>query len=137
MGDVDQSFQRTAVRKEIINDQQGVICMQLLLGDNDIVVAVVGIGMDDGVVDLIGDVAGTGFFGKYHRHLKVQTGDDGNTDPAGFDCQDLVDGRSFKQTFELFSHFVEKRDVHLVIQEAVDLQHVPRVYDTVFAYAIF
>ena len=34
MGDVDQSFQRSDVRKEIINDQQVVICMQILLGDS-------------------------------------------------------------------------------------------------------
>ena len=73
---------------------------------------------------------------KYHRHLKVQTGDDGNTDPAGFDRQDLVDLLTLKTAFKLLADLLEQMNIHLVIQETIHFQYISCSYDSIFTDSV-
>ena len=69
--------------------------------------------------------------------MKVVRYDTGNADAGSFDSENLIDRLPFEATFELLAHLIEEIDIHLMIQEAVHLQDISLLHDTVFCDAFF
>ena len=42
-----------------------------------------------------------------------------------------------EKAFPLFSHFLKKRNVHLVVQKTIHLQDITGTHCSIFSYAIF
>ena len=60
-----------------------------------------------------------------------------NANAAGLDGEHLVDGLACKQALPLLCHLPEQRNVHLVVDKAIHLEHIALAYDTIFANTIF
>ena len=60
-----------------------------------------------------------------------------DADAAGLDGEHLVDGLARKQALPLPCHLAEQRDVHLVVDKAVHLEHVAFAHNAVLADTIF
>ena len=108
-----------------------------LFGDNDVIDLFVGEGLNPGLVIVVVQIDAHGLFGKDHRHIELAGDHCCNADAAGFNGQHFVDGLACKQALPLFCHLAEQRDVHLVVDEAVHLQHVALAHDAVLANPIF
>ena len=67
----------------------------------------------------------------------MQAGNDGNTDAAGLDGEDLVDGRIGIEALEFRAHLVKEQHIHLMIDETVHLEDASRFNDTFLANPFF
>lgn len=94
---IDEALHGTTVCQEVVDDEKVILRAEVLPGDDDIVIVVVGIGVDHGVVNIICNVGAAALLGKDHRHTEVQTGNDGNANAAGLDGEDLVDGGNLRR----------------------------------------
>ena len=107
------------------------------LGDDDLVGAALGVALDLGAVLLAVEVLGLGLAGEHHRRVvEVGSGHAGDADAGRLDGQDLVDLLALKKAGPLGAHLVVKRDVALVVEEAVDLQDVALTNDAILANAV-
>ena len=77
------------------------------------------------------DVHALGFLREKHGNLKIFGGGAGNGDPRRLDSQDLRHPHALKPTVKLLADPIQQLHVHLVIQKAVHLQHVPFLYDSI------
>ncbi len=57
--------------------------------------------------------------------------------PLASMVSNLVDGLACKQALPLLCHLPEQRNVHLVVDKAIHLEHIALAYDTIFANTIF
>ena len=108
-----------------------------LFGDDDVVDLFVGEGLDLGLVVVVVQIDAHGFFGKHHRHVQLAGYHSRNADAAGLDGQHLIDRLARKQALPLPCHLAEQRDVHLVVDKAVHLEHVALAHNAVLADTIF
>ena len=134
---IQQAHQGTAVGKEIVNDQHMVFRGEELFGDDHIVDLFVGEGLDLGLVVVVVQIDAHGLFGKHHRHVELTGHNGGNADAAGLDGEHLVDGLARKQALPLPGHLAEQRDIHLMVDKAVNLEHIPFAHNAVCADTIF
>ena len=137
IGQFQQAHQGAAVGQEIVDDEDMVFRGEELFGDDDVIDLFVGEGLDLGLVIVVVQIDAHGLFGKDHRHIELAGDHCCNADAAGFNGQHFVDGLACKQALPLFCHLAEQRDVHLVVDEAVHLQHVALAHDAVLANPIF
>ena len=72
-----------------------------------------------------------GLLGKHQRHTQGPGHRVGNGDAGGFDGQHLGNVRPCKAPQEFFTQLFDQRDIHLVIQKAVHLQHIAGLYNAV------
>ena len=89
-------------------------------------------GLDFGGVHLTVQIQALGFLGKYDRDAEILCHDTGNAYAGGLDGQDFSDRGVGKSVFELFANLVDEWYIHLVVQEAVHLQYITRLYRAVF-----
>ena len=108
-----------------------------LFGDDDVVDLFVGEGLDLGLVVVVVQIDAHGFFGKHHRHVQLAGYHSRNADAAGLDGEHLIDGLARKQALPLPCHLAEQRNVHLVVDKAVHLEHVALAHNAVLADTIF
>ena len=108
-----------------------------LFRDDDVVDLFVGEGLDLSLVVVVVQIDAHGFFCKHHRHVQLAGHHSRNADAAGFDGENLVDGLARKQALPLPCHLAEQRDVHLVVDKAVHLEHVAFAHNAVLADTIF
>ena len=108
-----------------------------LLGDDDIINFLVGEGLNLRLVVVVVQVDAHGLFGEHHRHVELAGHHSRDADAAGLDGEHLVDGFAVEQALPLLCHLAEQRDVHLMVDEAVHLEHVALTDDAVFADAVF
>ena len=137
LGQLQQTHQSAAVGKEVVDDEDVVLRGEELLGDDDVVNFLVGEGLDLRLVVVVVEVDAHRLFGEHHRHVELAGHHSRDADAAGLDGEHLVDGLARKQALPLLGHLPEQRDVHLVVDEAVHLQHVAFADDAVFADAVF
>ena len=114
-----------------------VLGSEELLGDDDIIDFLVGEGLDLRLVVVVVQVDAHGLFGEHHRHVELAGHHSRDADAAGLDGEHLVDGFAVEQALPLLCHLAEQRDVHLMVDEAVHLEHVALTDDAVFADAVF
>ena len=120
----DQSVHSTAVRKEVINNQDVIFAAQELGGDDYIIGSLMGKGLYLCHIHRTVQIDTLCLLGKYDRHVEVLGNDSGNTDPGCFDRQNLVDRAVGKQAPELLAHLIEKCHVHLMVEKAVYLKDI-------------
>ena len=135
--DGEESLKRTAICKEVVDDQDVILRTQYLLGNDDLILALVGEGLYLSDIHLTVKIDALGFLCKYNRNMEVTCNQAGNADAGSLDCQDLSD-RSVTKTFlELSTHLIDQLNIHLMIQEGIYLQYVTRFYNSVFYNAFF
>ena len=122
---------------EIVNDQHMILCREELFGDDDVVDLFVGEGLDLGLVVIVVQIDAHRLFGEHHRHIELACHHGCNADAAGLDGEHLVDGLAGKQALPLLCHFTEQRNIHLVVDKAVYLEHVALAYNTILADTFF
>ena len=137
LGQLQQTQQGAAVGQEVVDDENMVLGGEELLGDDDIINFLVGEGLDLRLVVVVVQVDAHGLFGKHHRHVELTGHHSRDADAAGLDGEHLVDGFAVEQALPLLCHLAEQRDVHLMVDEAVHLEHVALTDDAVFADAVF
>ena len=129
---IDQTEQRVALGKEIVNDEHAVGLVEIFFGNDHIVGRAVSKGLDLGLIHGGRNVFGFGLFCKQHRAVKILRGDAGDADAGGFDREDLVDAAVPVKAMEFFADFIEQADIHLMIQKRIHLQNVARKQLSVF-----
>ena len=87
---VDQTEQRVALGKKIVDDQHAVALVEKLLGHDHVIGRAVGVGLDLGLIDRRGDVFGLCLFGKQNRTMKILRSYTRDPDAGGFDGQNFV-----------------------------------------------
>ena len=106
-------------------------------GDDDVVDAVVGEGLDArGIHRAIKD-DGLGLLREHHGHAEMMRHHGGDADARGLDGEDLVNGLAREQPLPFLGHLGEQLNVHLVVQEGVHLQHTARLHHAIAANALF
>ena len=80
--------------------------------------------MDGGGVDLAVDVLALGLLGEDDRHVEMTRRHAGNGDAGRFNRQDLVDAVVLEDAVKFLADLIQQIDVELVVQEAIDLQHI-------------
>ena len=108
-----------------------------LFRNDDVVDLFVGEGLDLGLIVVIVQIDAHGLLGEDHRHIELAGDHGSDADAAGLDGQHLVDGLARKQTLPLLCHLPEQRDIHLMIDKAVHLQHIALADDAVSPNPIF
>ena len=96
-----------------------------------------GKGLHLGGPNVAGDVQRLVFLRKYNRAPKILCSNACYTDPGCLDGQDFVDPAVMEQTLEFLCHFHKEAHVHLMIQEAVDLENAALAHYAVPADALF
>ena len=137
IGQLQQTHQGAAVGQEVVDDENVVLGGEELLGDDDIINFLVGEGLDLRLVVVVVQVDAHGLFGEHHRHVELAGHHSRDADAAGLDGEHLVDGLAIEQALPLLCHLAEQRNVHLMVDEAVHLEHVALTDDAVFADAVF
>ena len=132
LNDGDQTLKRVAVGQKIVDEQHVIVCAQEFLGDDDLILALVRKGLDLCDVNVAIDVDALRFLRKNDRYAEMTCDDAGNTDAGGLDRHDLVDVFIRKAALELLAHPVEQLDIHLMIEKAVNLEHVALLDHAVF-----
>ena len=114
-----------------------ILCSEELFGHDDVVDLFVGEGLDLGLVVIVVQIDAHRLFGEHHRHIELACHYSCNADAAGLDGEHLVDGLAGKQALPLLCHFTEQRNIHLVVDKAVYLEHVALAYNTILADTFF
>ena len=83
------------------------------------------------------DIEALGLLRENHRYMKVVRYDTCNADAGSFDGENLIDRLPFETAFELLAHLIKEIDIHLMIQETVNLQDVSFLHDPVFCDTLF
>ena len=82
-------------------------------------------------------VDGLGLLGKHHGNAEF-LGDEGrNADTGSFDGHNLGDGLVTEAALEFPADLFHQRNVHLVVQKAVHLQHITGLDDAVLHNSLF
>ena len=71
LSDRDQTLQRATIGEKVVDDQYVISFVQKLLGDDDLIFALVGEGFYLGYVKIALDIYTFGFLGKYHGDAKA------------------------------------------------------------------
>ena len=132
LNDGDQTLKRVAVGQKIVDEQHVIVSAQEFLGDDDLILALVRKGLDLCDVNVAIDVDALRFLRKNDRYAEMTCDDAGNADAGGLDRHDLVDVFIRKAALELLAHLVEQLDIHLMIEKAVNLEHVALLDHAVF-----
>ena len=69
--------------------------------------------------------------------MEVLRSHTGNADAGSLDGDDLRHMLFTEQAIELFSHFIEEINVHLMVQKAVHFEHIPGPDNAVFPNSLF
>ena len=80
-----QAVERTALGQKIIDDQNPVIFIEKFVGNYDVIHTLMREGFHLGGIYVAVNVGALGFFGKYHRHMKILRRHTGNADARGLD----------------------------------------------------
>ena len=136
-GNLDQTHQGAAVCQKIIDDQHMILRGQKPLGNDDLILVLVGKGFHFRHQHLTVDVDGLGLLRENHGNTKFLGNKSGNADTGSLNGQHLVDGLAFKTALEFPADFLHQRDIHLMVQKTVDLQNITGLYSTVFHDSFF
>ena len=83
------------------------------------------------------DIDGLGLLGKDHRNAKLLGNKGRNTNAGGLNGQHLIHPLVAKTALKLPSNFFHQRNIHLVIQKAIHLQHITGFDDTILYDSLF
>ncbi len=120
-----QALEGFALCQEIIQYQHAVLRTDEFLGNLDVIVNSLGEGLYMSGVQCTIQIPGFGFLGEDHRYIAEMLGSDGGDANAGrFDGQNFGNRLSVETAAEFSADFVEKIDVHLVVEKAVNLQNI-------------
>ena len=133
----DQTQHRAALGEEVIDEQNAIVRAEEAGGNDDVVVALMGEGGDLRGQDFTVDVARLCFLGEYHRNTKMLRGDACDSDAGSLDGQDFGDAAVTEAAEELLAQFIDQRNVHLMIEESVDLEHIAVLDAAAFQNGIF
>lgn len=122
--DIQQTLHGLAVGEEVVQNQHLVRGGEKLLGQRDVIIAAIGVGMNGGGVDLAVNVLALGLLGKDDRYVEMPRGHAGDGDAGCLDGQNLVDAVVLEDAVELLADLVQQVYVQLVVQKAVDLQDI-------------
>ena len=101
------------------------------------VLVLVGEGFHLGHIHLTLDVDGLGFLGKYQGHAKLSGNRVGDGNAGCLNGQHLGNVMALKSAVELSADLIHQSNIHLVVQEAVHLQHITGLDNTVFHNPLF
>ena len=107
------------------------------LGDDDLVFVLVGEGFHLGDEHIPVDVDGLGLLCEDQGNTEFPGHEGGDADAGGFDGQHLGDGAVAEAALEFTADLLHQGDVHLMVQEAVHLQHIAGLDDAVFQDSLF
>ena len=133
----NQPLQSASVGKKVVDDENLVARAEKVLGNDDVVDAAMGVAFHLGCPDIAGNVLGLALFGKNKRTPELLRC---NTSDAYAGClngKNLIYAATLIKAQPFPGHFLKQRDVHLMIEKAVNLQHIVRLYDSVFQNAFF
>ena len=100
--------------------------MQELLGHNDLILALVCKRFHFCHINSTINVDTLGLLRKYHWYAETSCNNAGNPNAGCFNGQNLGDPASFKPPEKFLSQLTDKLHVNLVIDKAVNLEHIAR-----------
>ena len=103
----------------------------------DIVVALMGKRGDLRSQDLAVNVARLGFLGKDDRHAEMLRGDASDADARSLDGQDFGDAPVAEAAIELLAQLIDERDIRLMVQKGIDLEHLTVLDAAAFQNSLF
>ena len=136
LADLDQARHGAAVGHEVVDDEHVVVLADELLGDDDVERAPVREALDAGAIHGAVEVDALALLREHHGGAEDLADDRGDADAGGLDGEDLVDGLVGEVALPFARHLDEELDVHLMVEERVDLQHVAVLHHAVLADAI-
>ena len=110
---------------------------QELPGQDHIVNLLMGEGLHFGVVYIPVDIDTLGLLGKYYRHVEILRRNAGDADAGSLDGQDLGDLVRGEAAAEFLSDLIDQVNIHLVVEKAVYLQYISRLYNAVSSNTFF
>lgn len=135
--DLDEAFEGAAVGEKVVDDEDVIVRREEFFADDDVAHCFVGEGFDARVVEVAVEVEAFAFLCENDGRVIEMLGGDGCDADAGcFDGEDFVNGRAGKTARKFSADLVHKGDVDLVIEEAVDFEHVARLDGAVFQNAL-
>jgi len=134
---LDETAERSAVGKKIVNDEYAVVRAEKILGNDDIVYPLVSVGADFRRPYISCDIQRLAFLGKNKRTPEGLRRYARNTDTGCLDRKNLIDTAVVVQALKLFGKFGEEHDVHLMVQKTVHLQNAAVTHYTIAADPIF
>ena len=90
-----------------------------------------------GSVHIAINVFAFGLFGKHHGHIKVAGRHAGNRNAGCLNSQDLVYSVILKNAVKLLADFIQQVNIQLVVQKAVNFQHIARADLPIAQNAVF
>ena len=133
----NQTLQRTAVGKEIVDDQHVVVFRQKLLGNHNGILVLVGKGFHLSGVGITGNVDGLGLLCKEQRYFELLCYRISNSNAGSLNGEDFVDGLALESLVEFLADLIHQGNIHLVIEKAVNLQYITFLYNAVFYDSCF
>ena len=106
--DSEQTAQSAAVGEEVVDDEHMVVGPEKTGGDDDVVDAVVGEGLDARGIHRAIQVDGLGLLREHHGHAEMMRHHGGDADARGLDGEDLVNGLARKQALPFLGHLGEQ-----------------------------
>ena len=122
--EVQEALHGAAVCKKIVNDENPVAGPEIFLRDDDIVGPAVCVGRDLCGIETPVEVGALRFLGEDNRNMEVLGRDAGDADAGGLDGENSGDVLLPEQAVEFLSDFVQKVNVHLVIEKAVNFENI-------------
>ena len=80
---------------------------------------------DRGLIEIAFEIGSLPFFGEQYGDFQFAPRKNGDRNAGGFDGQNFVDPAPRVQTGDLFSHFLEKGYIQLMIEKTADFNDVP------------
>ena len=108
-----------------------ILGVQKTFGHDDLILVLVGEGLHLRHIHLAVDIDGLGLLGEHHGHAKLLGHKAGDTDAGSLDGQHLGDVLIRETAVKFPSDLLQQRHIHLVIEEAVHLQHIAGLDDAV------
>ena len=134
---IDDTLGCIAVGEKVVDDEDVIVRREEFFADDDVAHCFVGEGFDARVAEVAVEVEAFAFLCENDGRVIEMLGADGCDADAGcFDGEDFVNGRAGKTAGKFGADLVHKGDVDLVIEEAVDFEHVARLDGAVFQNAL-
>ena len=114
-----------AIPETEFNYQVYNLSKKILLGKSDDIVHVVGIGVHDRSIKITVQVHAAGFFCKHGGNAKAACHRVGNGNAGGFHSENTGHPFVFEMLIKSIADLLQKRDIHLVVEETVHLEDIP------------
>ena len=134
--EVDDAEGRVAVGQEVVDEQHPVALAEVVSADADVVVPVLGEGVDSGGEHVVHG-ARLLFLGEHDRQFHQVAGHDGRGDSARLDRENLVRPAAAEPSDEFLGYGSHQLRVHLMVDEAVHFQDASLEAFPVVQYALF